>query len=288
MYANQLKLFLARLLLSLIILLGRMPKPYLPFLAEILAWILFYLARKDGRRIRSNIKRTYSQSSESLFSKSMVRQVIRHQVFMTLELIHEISKPKSISFCGEGDYKRLVDNYTDQGKGLIIVTGHIGCWELVAHAGANISGSFNALAKPAGADFVTSFLESMRNRLGIQVLWTNKASLGRDMLGALKKNELLGFVMDQKPDLRIGHHVSFLGQKTLFVSGPARVALKSQVPILAVYCIRLGSFRYRLVCDEILYNESIGEEGLTQVLADSIGKMVKTYPEQWLWNYKRW
>ena len=110
------------------------------------------------------------------------------------------------------------------------------------------------------------------------------------MLKLLKAGECLGFVMDQKPEGRIGPSVNFLGQMTEFVSGPAKLAMRQSSPVLAVFCVRTGPHQYRLLqkvvapADHGIDDETI----LTQKMADAIEEAIRLYPEQWIWNYKRW
>jgi KDO2-lipid IV(A) lauroyltransferase len=126
--------------------------------------------------------------------------------------------------------------------------------------------------------------------MGTHVLWTDKKSLLRDMLKALKNGESVGFVMDQKPEGRQGPLVTFLGVPTEFVSGPGQMTAKTGCGVVSIFCLREGPFKYRIL-SEMLAAPGVAmadEAVLTQRMADAITRVVRLYPEQWTWNYKRW
>jgi KDO2-lipid IV(A) lauroyltransferase len=109
------------------------------------------------------------------------------------------------------------------------------------------------------------------------------------MLGALRSGATVGFVMDQKPDGRQGPIVPFFGQPTAFVAGPAAMALRCGCPVVAIFCLREGPFRYRLVSETVeVPAGGDAELALTARMAATVERVIRDYPEQWTWNYRRW
>ena len=151
---------------------------------------------------------------------------------------------------------------------------------------------FQVLAKPSRTKWINPLLDQLRRKLRMSVLWTDAKSLYRDMLKALDAGEGLGFVMDQRPGVRIsGHPVTFMGvPDTMIVSGPAKMIAKKNVPALGVYCVRQGPSQFRLIATEILTDEHgmKDEEEISRRLAADMERVIRLYPEQWAWNYKRW
>lgn len=259
--------------------------------ARFLSKIIPLFAKKERRLIQRNLHRAMGLAPHSAFSKIFATQVLRHQIFSTVETLKEIVSPGSIKVVGFDQYKGLVDKARRHNRGVIVFTGHIGSWELVARYGAMATGqTFNALAKPSKYRFFTQFLEDLRPKMQTKILWSHKPSLMKDMLKALKANEILGFVMDQRPENQAGHEVDFLGLKTVFVSGPARVAFKYRSPAIGVFCVREGPWRYKIIAECLPedWAQERGEVALTGLMAETIGRTIKLYPEQWLWNYRRW
>lgn len=267
------------------------PKKALTKIAHVVSELFFPLLKKSRAQIKTNIANIMHLPPHSTFSTMFAKQVLRHQVHAMMETLYEIEKPGSIEIRGLDDYKKAMTKALEKGKGVLILTAHLGSWEFVAHFGAIASGkTFHALAKPSKYTGVTRLLRNTRSKMGTHVLWTDRPGILKDMLQALKKNEPLGFVMDQKPDGGGGHKVDFLGSDTEFVAGPARIALKSKAPALAIFCVREAPWRYRLICKEINDGdrEQLDEQELTALMAKALAEGIKLYPEQWTWNYKRW
>ena len=126
----------------------------------------------------------------------------------------------------------------------------------------------------------------------MKVLWTDSKTLLRDMMSVAQNKEHLGFVMDQRPGKRQGGHPSvFLGiPETNIVPGPVLMATRKNMPVYGVYMLRIGMCEYRMYVNEILppgHGET-NEARVAQLMADDMSRMIRLYPEQWSWNYRRW
>lgn len=286
---NRLSLYLLR---GLCFCLALLPNLLLEKLVWTLSLFVRFFARKENRKAYGNIKNIYRLPAHSDFARQFLRQVYFHQLITLAEnLILTVGwrKQHKIDILGWERFSNLYVELKKKGQGLIVTTAHLGNWEFVARSGAKADGeTFVALAKPSKNQAVTQFLEKARSGLDIKVLWTDRKDILRSMLATLKEGSTLGFVMDQKPEGRKGPVVDFFERPTEFVSGPAKLALKTKAPILAVYCIRRGLWRYQIYCEAINYSDDDDENSLTGKLAKSIEEMIRLYPEQWVWNYKRW
>jgi KDO2-lipid IV(A) lauroyltransferase len=250
------------------------------------------LMRKDRARIASNLQKVRNLPSQSVFSKLFVAQVIRNQMAVMIETLRYAFDKRPLVFDGKDEFKATVAKMRESGKGVLVVTGHIGSWELLGHHCSGISEGqkFVALAKPSKNQSFDRFLENVRERLGIEVLWSNRKDLLRRMLLTLRGNGILGMVADQKPEGRVGPVVDFLGQSTEFVAGPGKIAIQTKCAVVAAFCLRIFPGRYKIVHEVILkpgHNEDSVDK-ITQTLANRIEDAIQQYPEQWIWNYKRW
>ncbi|MDA9951290.1 lysophospholipid acyltransferase family protein [Oligoflexaceae bacterium] len=268
-----------------------MPRVIITLIAEVIIFLAHLFLVKEKRRFFINIEKVYRLPKHSVFAKSFLRDHLRHQVYCQLETVVGIYNPKRVKIEGQDLLDSVIGNAQSKQSGLIVAAAHLGSWEFVAKYVSIANGQkFNALAKPSKYDWVTRFLESMRQRMHTNVLWTGKPSLLKGMIKVLKGGEVLGFVMDQKPENRKGPVVEFLGQPTAFVSGPASIALKCGTAIVGIYCVRIESFRFQLIAEEIYRpaDEKVELDELTQMLASRLSYWIKLYPEQWTWSYKRW
>ena len=272
-------------------LVSHIPVAFQERLTDLLLWVCHPLLRKEYAKIALNIRQIYGLTPGNPFSSMFQKQVLRHQLLCGLETFRGFYHPGEIEFEGMTEYTEMVKGILVRGKGVIVITGHIGSWELVAYATARAAGEmFTALAKPSKVPAVTKIMDNNRGRFYTSVLWTDQKMLFKAMISTLKHKKALGFVMDQRSESRQGHRVNFLGHPAEFVVGPAKTAVASGAPVIATFCIRTGSMRYRIISELVYESEHMeNNEGLmTQQFADAIAGMIRLYPEQWVWNYKRW
>ncbi len=267
------------------------PKAHFDRLATLLYVVCRPFAGGEVRPLAGNVEKIYGLRRGTHFAVMFARQNLHHQLVCGLETMRAIQEPEIIEVSGLDALKDHVSAAEAAGRGHLLVTAHLGSWELCAYYGQKAGAKqFHVLAKPSRSRAVTALLERMRVKMGTKVLWTDKKTLVRDMLGALKRGESLGFVMDQKPEGRKGPVVDFLGVPTDFVSGPATMASRTGAAVISIFCLREGPFRFRLV-SETLASSGHGitdELALTQRMASAIDRVIRLYPEQWTWNYRRW
>lgn len=268
------------------------PARWIPLTSRWVGFLAPRLLKRDQRLIASNVERVYALPPHSSFAKTFQQQVFRSQWCVLMETLKsDLARNDPIEVNGLTELAQTTQELMAAGKGLIIVTGHLGNWEFVARYTARASGRrFNALAKPSKLPELTTILDGLRHRMNTAVLWTDSKNLLKDMLKLLKAGECLGFVMDQKPEGRVGPVVDFFGQPTEFVSGPGKLSIRMGSPVLAVFCMRTGLLQYRIIQKLIVPADHglTDETELTQKMAAAIESVIRLYPEQWLWNYKRW
>jgi KDO2-lipid IV(A) lauroyltransferase len=283
---------LAAALAALSSVVALWPARRLGGLTRLLTAALLPFAGKDRRQLRANVEAVYGLRAGTHFSQAFERQVYAHQVRCALETLRVI-RGRTPEVTGKAELEAHVAAAEAGGRGHVLVTAHLGSWELCA-AYAQRAGTkpLHVLAKPPRSRFEVArrFLERLRRKMGVSVLWTDQKNLLKEMLGALRRGEALGFVMDQKPEGRQGPVVDFLGLPTPFVAGPAKVVARTGAAVVAIFCVREGPFRFRIL-SETLFPAGHGETdelALTRAMAAAIDRAIRLYPEQWTWGYKRW
>ncbi len=242
--------------------------------------------------IQANVERVYGLAPRSVFSRSFVRQNQYQQAVLLLETIRFLFRPHTVAITGIEEARKKLQTAA-QASGIVIITAHQGAWELAGHCVTLATDRpFHVLAKPSKSRWLTPVLNNVREKLGMKVLWTDSKSILRDMMAVAQRGEHLGFVMDQRPMAKQGGYPSvFLGVKdTPIVSGPVTMIIRKNMPAFGVYLVRVGRAKYHFVCDEIVPpNHQLKEEAVVaQRLADNMSQIIRRYPEQWSWNYRRW
>lgn len=179
----------------------------------------------------------------------------------------------------------------DEGRGVILVTGHYGNWEIAAAAVAARGVPIAAIVRRQGNRLVDARLNALRKHLGVETIYQGEAP--SRVPRVLRKGGIVGIVGDQDAR-RSGVFVPFFGRPASTHRGPALFALKLRAPVFACVARRLpgGAVRY-VVAGQQIVTERTGEleadvQTLTAALAARLEAEVREAPEQYFWFHRRW
>jgi lauroyl/myristoyl acyltransferase len=173
------------------------------------------------------------------------------------------------------------------GKGVLVVTGHLGNWELggVLLALHDLPVTVVTLEEPSSE--LTRWRDAYRRRLGIKTI-----TVGNDpfafvaMVQALKNNECLAMLID-RPYGGSGTPVDFFGQRTCFSTAPALLWQHTGAAVVPAFVVRENG-RYVSFAEAPVQlapaDRRAGLEENTQRLATAFEETIRRYPDQW-YNY---
>jgi KDO2-lipid IV(A) lauroyltransferase len=172
----------------------------------------------------------------------------------------------------------------EAGRGAIVVTPHLGNWDLGAAAIATCGHPVHAVTDPFGPPEVDTLVRSTRERLGVNVIPVGPAS-ARDALRALRRNEVLLLACDIDKG-GAGVPVTFLGRRVVLPAGPATLSLRTGAPLIPGYMRRQPDGRHESLLEEPLPLPSPGDPAaqtaeLTQAIATAFEVMIRDDPSQW-------
>ena len=124
-----------------------------------------------------------------------------------------------------------------RGKGVLVVTGHMGNWDLAAAVLMSYGLPLHAVADSFKPERLDDLINGSRERKGMNIIKLDASSL-RGIFTALKKGETVSIVIDRPEDEKDGVPVKFFGETAYMPAGAAAIALKTGVPLLVGYCIR--------------------------------------------------
>ncbi len=184
---------------------------------------------------------------------------------------------------------RYLDGAMAAGKGVILLTAHIGNWELGGVVLAVLGYPFWAVALPHKYKKVNDFFNTQREIKGVKVIPSNKAV--RQSLTLIKENKLVALVGDRDFS-REGILVDFFNKTTSLPKGPAAFALKTGAPIVPGFMVRNPDDTFTLQFEKPLMppaavqrdpantNEDQLKE-ITEQYKVIIEKYILQYPDQW-------
>ncbi len=182
-----------------------------------------------------------------------------------------------------------VERARAKGK-LLIVSGHIGNWELGgAYIGAH-GMMMEAVARGMQNPLFDRYLTENRRKMGVHVIHDSEAV--RRVPRAVRSGHVVGFLFDQGAVGLASTWVPFFGRYAKTPRGPAVFALRLDAPIVFAAAIRQPNGRYLLVLEEIITDRSGAREAAVDRIVtgytNALERVVRRYPEQYFWQHRRW
>ena len=177
-----------------------------------------------------------------------------------------------------------------RGKGAMIVTGHLGHWELGGILLARLGLPLTIVTLEEPSTDLTRWREASRRHCGIRTITVGPGHPFSfvEMIQTLRRNELLAMLVD-RPYAATGTPVEFFGQPAAFSSAPALLAEHTGAAVIPAFVLRETSGRYVSLAEPPVFmdrtgasREAIGEN--TQRLASAFESVIRQHPEQWF-NY---
>lgn len=266
------------------------PHGALLWLGAILGKIYYYAAGRQRRRAVGQMMKSLNISearAQELTKKSFVN-IGRN--FLEIMYMPKLSKENFTEYMDLGRMDRL-KNAWEEGRGVVILTAHIGNWEWLS-AAITFSGiPVTAIIKRQPNEQHTRLLNEFREMVGVEVFSRGTTELV-GAAKALKKGKTLGFLADQDAGPG-GAFIDFLGTEASTPLGPAVFSKRFHSPIVPAFIVRRPDGKHKVIVGEAMYVEDRGDDrrdlyDITVKMTRIVEGIIREYPEQWLWFQKRW
>jgi KDO2-lipid IV(A) lauroyltransferase len=180
----------------------------------------------------------------------------------------------------------------DAGKGVLILTGHLGLWELSSFYHSLMGHPMSMVIRRLDNPAVDQLVNRIRCLHGNQVL--HKDDFARGLLSAMRNGETVGILMDTNMTPPQGVFVDFFGRLACTASGMARVALKTGAAMLPGFMVWEAAERKNVLhfgAPLTLVRTGDDEADAianTALFTQTLEGYIRRYPDQWLWVHRRW
>lgn len=261
--------------------------------ANILAYLLYRLACTFG--IRRNVALTnlgiaYPESDLS-WRREVVKKLYCNLSLSVMEFLILTKNPKVVSkWVTKVEGEEHLENLSKSGRGAVLLTAHMGNWELLAAWLACKGYPLVAGVRDPNDVHVSKLLACYRKALGVETI--PKKSLLLKGAKLLKQGKFIGILADQDGGTD-GIMVSFMGKVASTVGGPAALSLLTKAPVVPIVSYRIAPYEHEILVlppIEPLYElpreEAIRE--MTIKFNNILEGFIRRSPEQWLWLHRRW
>ncbi len=217
--------------------------------------------------------------------------VYRHIAWTVTEFLTLVDNPADVlDWVVDVEGEEILEQLAKENKGAVILTGHLGNWELLAAWLCQRGYPLYAIVRDPDDEDVADVVEKYRSRVGLQTL--KKRFVMKEAVRLVQNGAFLGVLADQVGGPS-GIASTFLGQKCTTVNGPAAISLMANAPIVPVISYRVSPFKHQIIISPPLCLPTEGKrkeriESITHMADETLEKMVCRHPDQWLWLHRRW
>jgi Kdo2-lipid IVA lauroyltransferase/acyltransferase len=188
-----------------------------------------------------------------------------------------------------------LENYLaarDKGKGVLVLTGHLGAWELSSFYHSLMGMPMGMVIRRLDNPLVDRFVNRIRCLHGNRVI--HKDDFARGLIASMRSGETVGILMDTNMTPPQGVFVPFFGVQACTASGMARIAARTGAAVLPGFLLwEERENRYVLHFGEelnVVHTGDSEQDAITNTatFTAAIESYVRRYPGQWLWVHRRW
>ncbi len=266
-----------------------LPLAILYRLAYLIYFLLYRILGYRKKVVVQNIDASFPKLDQKA-KRQITKDYYKHFADIVVEGIKNLSISKALL---EKRYKirnpELVNAYFDEGKSIILCSGHINNWEWwITYQNLAIKHKAIGIGMPLRQASLGSEINKRRARLGMIV--TDSKSYKTE-IGKPENNPFALLILgDQSPgSIKKSYWTAFLKQPTAFTFGTEMIANSYNLPVIyyTVHKIKRGYYEleFKLLCSEPL---SLPYGELTEKYVHLLEKDIFNEPSQWIWSHKRW
>jgi KDO2-lipid IV(A) lauroyltransferase len=258
-------------------------------LGQTLGDLAYNLVRRHRLDVLQEMRRCYPGDSMDE-ARDRLRRVYRHIGMNYVEVFRWIGGQvaeldKRVQLTG-GQH---LEQARARGKGVLVLTAHMGNWDLMGLWAARRY-PLTIISKALRQEGVNRFWMEARAATGLSIVPSRKSY--RACLGVLKKQGLLGFMLDQNTLAHEGVFVDFFGKPACTHTGLAFLSSHSEAPVVPVFIYRkLDGTHWVEVqppVDPPPDREPATLQAATQRYTRIIEDAIRQHPDQWIWMHRRW
>ncbi len=262
--------------------LAALPLSFFHALGIALGWTVWLLSPRFRRLTRENL------AAAGYTDTTLLRRSVAEAGKGVLELIPIWFRPQAEAalLIREAPAGAVIEQALAAGKGVIIVTPHLGCFELIAQFYTHRYGPMTALFSPPKKNLLSLLISAGRGKPRLKLAEPTMLGI-RSLYRALKNGEAVGILPDQTPGLGKGEWAEFFGRPAYTMTLVQRLAESTGAQIVLNYAERLpGGAGYRGYAEAMPSREP--GESATRHLNRALENLIRRCPEQYLWSYNRY
>jgi Kdo2-lipid IVA lauroyltransferase/acyltransferase len=207
-----------------------------------------------------------------------------------------LGRPVHVSWSDMSAMQTVFERSQAEGKGIIILAPHIGCWEMVGQSIADMAYQggleggkrMTVMYRPARQAWLDDIIRASRETPSMQTVPADLSGV-RQTLRVLKGSGIIGLLPDQVPPEGMGTWSKVFGKPAYTMTMAAKLAQTTGAIAVLCWCERLSFGRGYLMNTKVLDLDLVADlDGVVQQINDGVEVAIRALPNQYLWGYARY
>ena len=261
--------------------------------AKLFGSLLYRFDRRHRERALGNLRRSFpdmpQRRRERLAERSMQQMVMLGiEVLFTTRILNLRTYSRYVELT---NFREFLDLMLRGERGVILLTGHYGNWEILGYVLATIGLPTTSIARPLDNPYISEYIFGVREKTGQRII--GKKGATSEVTEVLDAKGAVGFIADQNAGAK-GMFVDFFGRKASTYKSIGLLAMEYEVPVVVGYARRVNDrFQFVVGVQDIIHpadwkNQDDPLRYITQRYTKSIEDFVRLDPGQYLWVHRRW
>jgi len=282
--------------LTLLALFTRLvPRWLVPPFAALAGLFSYLLAGRQRRGQRANLRVVTGRKQVELLLLSSMYKFCRN--WCDLVLMSRLRGERLQALIGRRSNPEPLEAALAAGSGAILISPHLGTWELGGLGLADLGYRVNVLTYREPDEQVNEQRRQVREERGIGVIYVDRDDTSPlaiiEAVNALRRNEIVCLIGDRDGSSNTVN-VPFFGRLTALPAGAAHLALATGAPVIPVFVLLEDDGRYATLMEEAIFfsarhghNREVVQQGMTR-LAAVFERYIRQYPDQWYNFFTFW
>ena len=272
--------------------LSRLPLRVLYPLSRIVAMVAYRILNRDRNRALLHLRLAYQDRLSAHRMHLITKGMFNHLARLGAECLSLYTQPsEKIWNRIQIDRPQILRDALAKGRGLVILTAHLGNWEYLAAELFHSGFTGLVLSRKVRSAAFQALVEKWRKKLGI-LEWHTHSSV-KPLLGCLRKNVCIGVLNDQDLEKAEGIFVDFFGIPAFTPRFVSELSYKTGAPMAPCLAVRRKNKTHLIKIYPVIEPRE-GEDREDYAVrsqkeyASILEKTIRHHPTQWVWFHKRW
>jgi KDO2-lipid IV(A) lauroyltransferase len=269
-----------------------LPRRLLLGLARSLGLLWFSLDRRRRQRALANLEGAFGDEMTPERRHEVARNAFANlaRAFCDTLILESWNADKVAKYVEVEGWEHL-DRAYEAGQGVLCFTGHIGCWEMVAHIQGHRKRWLAVVVRPLDNPLLDAYADRLRRHSGNETI--RKRQAVRTILRRLREGKGVGIVIDQHLHSRERIFVDFFGRLAATTPALAMTAMRTGAAMVPVFSIPKPDGGYIVRYLPPVEVTTTGDRkkdvhDITQECTRIIEQMIRAHPDNWIWMHRRW